>query len=303
MKALDLFTGAGGLALGLSKAGFDQAVLVEWDSYACATILENVDRRIPNTDKWQLLKCNVADVDYSTTTDEIDLLSAGVPCQPFSVAGKGRAHQDRRDMFCEVVRAARDLKPKAILIENVKGLLRPRFRDYLDYLLLAIASPSLAWVHREDWEHRLGILSGKLPAGAAKDERYTVYVHGVNAADFGVPQWRERVFIVAFSQRFGGELVVVSPDSPPRQSSLDSMEDRRVLATAWFGGPPRSAHDPTCGTTLDGSPQGRRMGRSRTVTVGHGTRCYLWPSCTANERTRRSAKPCLKAWGTNLLAS
>ena len=198
MKAFDLFAGAGGLALGLSKAGFDQAVLVEWDSYACATISENVDRRIPNTDKWRLLKCNVADVDYSTTTDEIDLLSAGLPCQPFSVAGKGRAHQDRRDMFCEVVRAARDLKPKAILIENVKGLLRPRFRDYFDYLLLAIASPSLACAHREDWKDRLDILRQKLPAGAAEDERYTVYVHGVNAADFGVPQWRERVLIVAF---------------------------------------------------------------------------------------------------------
>ena len=122
MTLFDLFAGAGGLALGLSKAGFDRAVLVERDPYACATILKNVDRRMPNTTAWRLLERNVADVDYSTATDEVDLLSAGLPCQPFSVAGKGGAHQDRRDMFCEVVRAARDLKPKAILIENVKGL-------------------------------------------------------------------------------------------------------------------------------------------------------------------------------------
>lgn len=198
MTLFDLFAGAGGLALGLSKAGFERAVLVERDPYACATILKNVDRRVPNTKAWRLLERNVADVDYSTLTDEVDLLSAGLPCQPFSVAGKGGAHQDRRDMFCEVVRAARDLRPKAILIENVKGLLRPKFREYFDYLLLAIASPSLACVHREDWEPRLELLRHKLSGSAAEHQEYAVHVHGVNAADFGVPQWRERVLIVAF---------------------------------------------------------------------------------------------------------
>ena len=72
MKAVDLFAGAGGLALGLSQAGFDQTMLVEWDHYACATIRKNVKRRLPGTEKWRLLESNVADVDYSTMAGGID---------------------------------------------------------------------------------------------------------------------------------------------------------------------------------------------------------------------------------------
>ena len=198
MRLVDLFAGGGGLALGLSRAGFNDAVLVELDHYASATIRDNIQRRVPNTENWQLLQGSVTDVDYSALTGHIDLLSAGLPCQPFSVAGKGRAHQDRRDMFCEVVRAAREIKPKAILIENVKGLLRPRFRDYFDYLLLAISAPGPACVVRDHWKGRLDNLRCELAGDAPDDERYSVYVHEINAADFGVPQWRERVLIVAF---------------------------------------------------------------------------------------------------------
>ena len=198
MKAVDLFAGAGGLALGLSQAGFDQTMLVEWDHYACATIRKNVKRRLPGTEKWRLLESNVADVDYSTMAGGIDLLSAGLPCQPFSVAGKARAHQDRRDMFSEVIRAVGEIRPKAILIENVKGLLRSKFRNYFDYLLLAIASPGLACMGRENWKHHFDVLRRKLGTGDAGPVRYSVYAHGINAADYGVPQWRERVLIVAF---------------------------------------------------------------------------------------------------------
>ena len=198
MKAVDLFAGAGGLALGLSKAGFGQSTLVEWDEYACATIRNNVERQIPNTERWCLLESNVAEVDYSRIAGAIDLLSAGLPCQPFSVAGKGHAHKDRRDMFSEVVRAASELRPKAILIENVRGLLRPKFRPYFDYLLLALAFPSLACNGTENWQHRLEVIGRKLATGDQGHVRYRVYVHGINAADYGVPQWRDRVLIVAF---------------------------------------------------------------------------------------------------------
>ena len=203
MRAVDLFAGAGGLALGLSKAGFDENTLVEWDEYACATIRSNVKRRIPGTERWCLLESNVAEVDYSTMTSEIDLLSAGLPCQPFSVAGKGRAHQDRRDMFSEVVRAASEIRPKAILIENVRGLLRPKFRDYFDYLLLALASPGRACMDTTDWKHSLNVIRRNLATGGPGHVAYTVYVHGINAADYGVPQWRERVLIVAFRDDLG----------------------------------------------------------------------------------------------------
>ena len=98
-------------------------------------------------------------------------------------------------MFGEVVRAARELQPKAILIENVKGLLRTTFKDYFDYLLLAIASPTLERCGEQSWHDHFDYLSRRSPA---EDLAYDIYVHSVNAADYGVPQWRDRVLIVAF---------------------------------------------------------------------------------------------------------
>lgn len=225
MTVVELCAGAGGLALGLSKAGFHQATLLEWDPHACATVTQNIDHD-SRTRHWRLFECNVTGFDFSTLGADIDLLAAGLPCQPFSVAGKGRAHQDRRDMFCEVVRAARELRPKAILIENVKGLVRSGFRDYFEYLLLAIASPSLASIVREDWKRHLGTLRDELRKGTTADPGYTVHVHEINSADYGVPQWRERVLIVAFRNDLGVEW------SPLRRThDLDSL-----LWSQWMSG-------------------------------------------------------------------
>jgi DNA (cytosine-5)-methyltransferase 1 len=196
VKALELFAGAGGLALGVSQAGFDHLGLIELDHHACATIRENQRRGHAIARSWPLLQADVRGFDYSALGRDVDLLTAGVPCQPFSFAGKGRAQRDKRDMFSEVVRAARELRPKAILIENVKGLLRRRFSDYFEYLRLAIGSPEFSRNGDESWrEHFKCLLEhGEQSEGL----RYEVDVHTLNAADYGVPQWRERVFMVAF---------------------------------------------------------------------------------------------------------
>lgn len=198
MKAVEIFSGCGGLALGVAQAGFEHLAVVELDPYACETIRENQKREHPLVRKWPLHEIDVRDFDYSMLPRDVDLLCAGLPCQPFSFGGKAKAHRDNRDMFSEVVRAARELRPKAIIIENVKGLVRSTFKTYFDYLLLAIASPGLARASRQGWKEHFETLRQREEDGTTDDLKYDLHVHAVNAADFGVPQWRDRVLIVAF---------------------------------------------------------------------------------------------------------
>jgi len=199
MNAVELCVGAGGLALGAAKAGFRHLAVIEDDHSACQTLRENRRQGHPLVAGWPIHEVDVRDFDYRSILTSVDLLSAGVPCQPFSVAGKARAHRDKRDLFAEVVRAARILRPKAILIENVRGLRRSKFKEYLEYILLALASPELARDPKQSWRDHFKALikQGAMPT-VRKPLRYDVYIHLVNAADYGVPQCRERVFIVAF---------------------------------------------------------------------------------------------------------
>jgi DNA (cytosine-5)-methyltransferase 1 len=198
LNAVEIFSGCGGLALGTSQAGFEHLAVVEIDPYACETIRENQRREHPLIKRWPLHEIDVRKFDYSNLPRDIDLLCAGLPCQPFSVGGKAKGHRDSRDMFAEVVRAARELRPKAILIENVKGLVRSTFKTYFEYLLLAIASPGLARTDHQGWTKHFEELRQREDDGTSDDLKYDLHVHAVNAADFGVPQWRDRVLIVAF---------------------------------------------------------------------------------------------------------
>lgn len=217
MRAVELFAGAGGLALGVSEAGFEHLALVELERHACETIRANQKLGHAHASAWPLHEKDVREFDYRTIRGDVDLLCAGVPCQPFSVAGKGRGHDDHRDLFSEVARAARSLRPKAILIENVKGLLRPGFRDYFDYLRMALASPGFARGEHESWREHFECLRKH---GQEGDQalKYQVYVHTVNAADYGVPQWRDRVLIVAFRSDVGVQWAL-----PPATHSLDAL--------------------------------------------------------------------------------
>lgn len=215
MTAVEIFVGAGGLALGVAQAGFNHLAVVELDDCACETIRENQRSGSRLAKDWPLYETDIRDFDYSAIGTDIDLLAAGLPCQPFSLGGKGMAHKDKRDMFSEVVRAARELRPRAILIENVKGLLRATLKDYFDYLLLALASPSLARPRSQSWRDHFIYLQTRSPK---EDLKYDVHVHLVNAADYGVPQWRDRVFIVAFRTDLGVQWL------PPKPThSLDAL--------------------------------------------------------------------------------
>ena len=123
------------------------------------------------------------------------LLAAGAPCQPFSLAGKHRASEDGRNLFPEVVRAVRELKPAAILIENVRGLLRDDFRDYFEYILRQLECPSIKPMPDELWrDHDQRIRRHQCSIGYIPE--YNIAWRLLNAADYGVPQNRFRVFIV-----------------------------------------------------------------------------------------------------------
>jgi len=228
MKSVELFAGAGGLAMGVSLAGFESLAVVEWNRWACDTIRENQRRGFPWVRDWPLWEGDVREFDWRSIPEDIDLLAAGPPCQPFSMGGKHQAFGDRRDMFPATVEVVRALRPKAFIIENVKGLTRASFADYFQCILLQLEFPGLARKPGERWEdHRLRLQALKaLGRTAVSGLRYAVAPTLVNAADYGVPQKRERVFIVGFRTDLG-----VGWSFPSPTHSLDAL-----LHAQWVDG-------------------------------------------------------------------
>jgi DNA (cytosine-5)-methyltransferase 1 len=158
----------------------------------------NRDLGIRPVSEWPIHEMDVADFDYSTIQCEVDLLAGGPPCQPFSIGGKHRGHNDERNMFPEVLRAIRILKPRAILIENVKGLLRQSFSTYFEYIRLQLEHPEVARREDELWTDHLSRLERHHTGGLYDGLHYKIVARLLNAADYGIPQKRERVFIVGF---------------------------------------------------------------------------------------------------------
>lgn len=165
MRSVDLFCGAGGLTLGLQRAGWHTAAAVEYDASACLTYRRN----FPDV---RLFEGDVRRVDFREFAGSVDLVAGGPPCQPFSVAGNQRAHDDPRDCIPEFVRAVREIQPRAFLMENVAGLGSPRHRPYLCFVLEQLKA--------------LG---------------YSVVEQVVDAADYGVPQHRKRLIVVGMRDR------------------------------------------------------------------------------------------------------
>ncbi len=198
MRSIELFAGAGGLGIGVSLAGFHPVQVVEWDSYCCDTLRNNRERGIEPVASWPLIQSDVQQIDFLKYERKVELVSGGPPCQPFSIGGKHRAHRDRRDMFPEAVRALREVKPEAFIFENVKGLTRESFRNYFEYIRLQMIHPDIVAHADERWEEHFSRLEQHETSGSKSGLTYNVVVHLANAADFGIPQRRERVFFVGF---------------------------------------------------------------------------------------------------------
>lgn len=160
LTSLEICAGAGGQALGLEAAGFELEAAVEFDPAACATL------RL-NRPTWDVREADVRTVD-GRPFEGIDLLAGGVPCPPFSVAGKQLGQDDERDLFPEVLRLVEEAEPRAVMVENVRGLLSAKFQPYRQAILDELDRLG----YRGEW---------KL----------------LHANDFGVPQLRPRSILVA----------------------------------------------------------------------------------------------------------
>ncbi len=115
--SIELFAGAGGLALGMHKAGFHHVLLNEFDKDACATLMKNMPG-------WNVLRGDIHNIDFTPFRDKVDFISGGFPCQAFSYAGKRLGFEETRGtLFFELARAVKEIRPKVLLAENVKGLL------------------------------------------------------------------------------------------------------------------------------------------------------------------------------------
>lgn len=203
MKSIELFAGAGGLGMGVSLAGFHPVEVVEWDAYCCDTLRENRERGISPVSSWPITQGDVRQINFSSHEGKVQLVTGGPPCQPFSIGGKHRAYDDARDMFPQAVRALREAKPKAFIFENVKGLTRQTFRNYVEYIRLQMIHPEITTRAGESWGDHLARLEQHETSGSRSGLTYNVVIHLANAADYGVPQRRERVFFVGFRSDLG----------------------------------------------------------------------------------------------------
>jgi DNA (cytosine-5)-methyltransferase 1 len=127
LDVVELCTGAGGQALGLEQAGFEPVVCVENDPDACATLRAN-------RPAWKIYEGDIREFD-ATAYQGIDLIAGGVPCQPFSVAGDQLGEADERNLFPEALRIIGEASPRAVMLENVKGLGSPKFDAFRDQVL------------------------------------------------------------------------------------------------------------------------------------------------------------------------
>ncbi|WP_086739735.1 DNA cytosine methyltransferase [Erythrobacter colymbi] len=197
MQSIEFCAGAGGQALGLEQAGFDHAALVEIEADFCKTL------RL-NRPQWDV-RCADMNAFDGRSFAGVDLMAGGLPCPPFSVAGKQLGDLDERNLFPAAIRLIDEIKPKAVMIENVRGFLSPVFEEYR--------------LHLKAEFKKLG---------------YVVDWRLLNASDFGVPQLRPRVVIVALKQEFtdGFEWPEVLPQNPPTVGEV--LKDM-MAANGWLG--------------------------------------------------------------------
>lgn len=197
MRSVELFAGAGGLAIGMANAGFHHAAVIERDHDACETFRENQRHHLRSVEEWPLHEGDVRQFDYQKLRDDVMVVSGGPPCQPFSLGGKHRGYMDARDLFPEAVRAVRELRPKAFIFENVKGLMRETFASYFEYVNLQLSHPGFSRKKSETWREHRSRLERYHTSQRSRSE-YNVVYRLLNAANYGVPQRRERVFLVGF---------------------------------------------------------------------------------------------------------
>jgi DNA (cytosine-5)-methyltransferase 1 len=197
LTTLELCAGGGGQALGYEQAGIDHLALVELDKHACATL------RL-NRPEWK-----VADQDLNTFSGAafkgVDIISGGLPCPPFSIAGKQLGTKDERNLFPAMIRLVDEIRPRAVMIENVRGILDAVFEDYRQY----VGTELLKLGYQPGW---------KL----------------MNASDFGVPQLRPRVIFVAVRKEYSDHFAWPEQAKAPPKTVGQVLYDL-MAANGWKG--------------------------------------------------------------------
>ena len=223
LGALELCAGAGGQALGTERAGFAHVGLVELEADYCATLTRN-------RPAWNVICADLHDF-VGTQFAGVDLLAGGVPCPPFSIAGKGLGADDERDLFPQALRLVEEVRPRAVMLENVRGLLDAKFDTYRESILARL--------------RELG---------------YRVWMSLLNASDYGVPQLRPRVLIVALRNDVKAEFSFPDardfPEAPTVGETLvDLMAERGWEgAESWAAQADRIAPTVVGGSKKHGGP-------------------------------------------------
>ena len=198
LTCLEICAGAGGQSLGLEQAGFAHEAAVEIDPDACETL------RVNRGSEWKIIEGDVHSLDGRAFTG-IDLLSGGVPCPPFSIAGKRLGQEDDRDLFPQALRLIEETGPRAVLLENVKGLATHRFDGYRAQVLECL--------------HGLG---------------YQTWWDLVQASDHGVPQLRPRFVLVAMQDPWAARFGWPQPSASPPPTVGETLHDL-MSAGGWPG--------------------------------------------------------------------
>ncbi len=231
LTSIELFTGAGGLALATHMAGFEHCALHEWNPDACDTIRSNSKAcTVRGLKNWGdcVIEGDVGGSDFLSHAG-VDLVAGGPPCQPFSMGGKAHGMADKRDMIPQFIRAVRETTPRAFIMENVRGLTRPAFANYLGYTILQLTYPDVIRKHRETWMGHYHRLQKTHTSGGSGGLFYNVVYEVLNAADYGVPQCRERIFIVGFRSDVSADW-----SFPKATHSRDSLlHDQWVSGEYW----------------------------------------------------------------------
>lgn len=198
LKSIEICAGAGGQALGLEQAGFDHVALVEIEKAACETLRAN-------RPEWNVIEGDVHEFSAAPFKGTIDLLAGGVPCPPFSVAGKQLGSDDERDLFPEALRLVRECDPRAVMIENVRGIFYPKFSEYREMILGEL--------------HEMG---------------YETWWRLVQASDYGVSQLRPRAILVGIKEPWASHFAWPQPNRELAPTVGELLHDE-MAANGWDG--------------------------------------------------------------------
>ncbi|PZU79041.1 MAG: DNA cytosine methyltransferase [Rhizobium sp.] len=273
LTVVEICAGAGGMSIGLERAGFEHVGVFELDPDAAATLRTN-------RPDWTVIKGDIKSIDFTPYRAlEIDLVAGGVPCQPYSSEGHGLGKDDPRDLFPDAVRIVGEMKPKAFMFENVEGLL-----------------------HGKHFDHIADILRGFRKAG------YQTDIHRIQAGDFGIAQVRRRVLIIGLRQDIA-DAFRMPPKFPGRRLNVGDALVDLMAANGWDGAydwaRQRSeqavldrngevvAYGAQASTVVTGSGKRRRNGQAVQKAMGYSTTGSPERAPTAEEASRPGFMPSL----------